>query len=253
MPFPSLQSRLDTYEKSKKNHRKTNSLDFALCGLYMYSSENHMTTTCYLCGKTLSYWLDDDIPFIEHLKRHKNCPLYQLYDASQRELTFVGLKMPIVRKRKLAQRGFFAYPLKTGHIDLFCYKCGYYVNDFPGPSSYQMRYHDEKCNFNHDYVLKSPNDYSKNAHGLFFIDLLSGRYKNIISSYLQHPPIHMNESLACDLGQLLRFRGKNAFLFTTKHALQQCLDNMLEYTRKQMENDENKINNLVEELDDDEK
>lgn len=244
----SLESRLDTYKESKANSKKTSFLEFALCGLFMSSSENYMTTTCYLCDKTLSYWMDDDIPFVEHLKRHNNCPLYQLHDASQRLLTFDGLKMPHARIRKLAEKGFFAYSLKAGHMDLFCYKCGFYMSHFPGYNSNQMRYHDKKCVPDHKYILRSPSDFLKNPHDLFFIDLLSGRYRAVISQYLSHETVYLHGSLANDLRLLFSFRGKNTFLLNTKSALLQCLNNMIEHAKELVENDENNINNLLDEL-----
>lgn len=240
----SLQSRFRSYKIEGVKLLENKFMMFALCGLYKDNPCDPMVTTCYLCQKSLSYWQDDDIPFDEHLKRHHNCPLYQLHFQKYRRMTFMNLQLADSVKDNLVKNGFFAFPIKDNHVDLFCYKCGFYISGFDDSLQPLLDYHNEECDYKQKISSFSVKNYRNNVHNLFFVDLLSGKHQKFLLDYLHTDYVLVGEQLVKDIKALLMFRDDKTFFLSTRDGLNRCLKNMIKSTRRLMEKDERDIVNL---------
>lgn len=172
-----------------------------------FISETPTSCYCVLCKKNLDGWEASDVPILEHFKRHNDCPLFSLNTTEGRNRTFPASFDQEV-KREFIKQGFFFYKIKEkSRFDLFCYRCGFYVNDRTG----MIKDHYKTCK----KKKRNGNFFINNKHSIFANDLLSGRinlaaycFKNVYIPTKDHENykelIEKDECVFDDCGEVLK-------------------------------------------------
>lgn len=134
-----------------------------------FTSETPTSCYCYFCKKTLDGWNSKDIPILEHLTHHNNCPMFALNSFDGRNATYPA-NFDKDKQKDLAKQGFVYYKLKeTAGYDLFCFRCGFYLNErMDHVTNHYADCKKKKRNGNFAY---------DNKHSIFINDLLAGRIR----------------------------------------------------------------------------
>ncbi|KAM0678786.1 Baculoviral IAP repeat-containing protein 2 [Binucleata daphniae] len=148
--------------------------DFASC---MFQAESVTSCHCIFCKKNLDLWDDGDVPIKEHFTHQNNCPIFNLNTYDARELTYPHTFM---NPQNLIKQGFFHYRIKEkSRYDLFCFRCGFYVNENMNLQNDNIQNHYKYCK----RTKRNQNFNFENKHGLFYIDLILGRYGKSFEFY----------------------------------------------------------------------
>lgn len=134
-----------------------------------FTSETPTSCFCIFCKKNLDNWDPLDDPLTEHYSHQKACPLFSLYLLESRIKTY-PTNFDQIRKKELSKQGFIYYKLKEkSGYDLFCYKCGYYLND----RTLVKDNHLKTCTKRR----RSGRFFIDNRNNIFYIDLLANKVK----------------------------------------------------------------------------
>lgn len=158
----------------------------------LFISETPTSCYCYFCKKTLDGWDPKDIPILEHLTHHNNCPMFALNSFEGRNATYPK-HFDNDKKKDLAKQGFVYYKLKeTNGYDLFCFRCGFYLNERSTLNS--NHYNDcKKKKRNGNFAFD-------NKHGIFINDLLCGRIR--LADYC-FKNIYVPDNVKDEFGELM--------------------------------------------------
>lgn len=243
-----VESRFLSFFNSSINYTDIEKMKFALCGFYMDDeSSDIFIATCFYCEKSLSNWETNDIPLKEHLKRHLNCALLQLNFRKHRQRTFrkAGLNGNVLKL--LIENGFFFYPLKPESKDVFCYRCGYFLNRFGHDLTQKLSEHSAKCNYKNKTSIISIDHCIVNAENLFFLQLISGEYAKQLIQITKRKKQILSSKQKKNVLQLLSYHDSNNPFECTENVLKRCLSEMADKALKEMENDEDEVHILFEE------
>lgn len=160
----SFEKRFLSYKKFTPSSIPINKLTSAC-----FISETPTSCLCIYCKKALDNWDPLDDPLTEHYIHQKTCPLFSLNLLESRCKTYPP-NFDAKRKKELAKQGFIYYKLKEKPgYDLFCYKCGFYLNNRTGiPDSHLIKCTKRKRCGKFDI---------DNKNNLFYLDLLAGKIR----------------------------------------------------------------------------
>ncbi|KAL0266027.1 UNVERIFIED_CONTAM: hypothetical protein PYX00_011744 [Menopon gallinae] len=161
----SYQNRLATFKSWGKQLEPQKFEFFAVVGFFCTSNIQEDNTTCAFCSKSLEGWEATDVPVEEHYSHSTKCPLFNLNNYMARRRTFEasGLK-------------------NTVPGDTFCFRCGFNIDVYLCSDAVRRaESHHNTCPKRH---LKNLSFDSGNPQGIFYIDLLKGRYNESITAYV---------------------------------------------------------------------
>lgn len=141
----------------------------SLMACAFFTADTPTSVHCYFCKKTLDGWNQKDVPILEHLTHNNGCPMFALNSFDGRNATYPpGFNKE--KQRDYAKQGFVYYKLKeSSGYDLFCFRCGFYVNE---------RVTHEKNHYAECKKKKRNGNFAfENKHGIFINDLLAGRVR----------------------------------------------------------------------------
>lgn len=102
----------------------------AAAGFYAKKIDGSVDNACCgFCGKSLDGWQETDVPWVEHVVHSPSCPLVNLGDQINRELTFTlgGWRhKSSVSATNMSRAGFFYWPKLEDPDDdtAICAQCG---------------------------------------------------------------------------------------------------------------------------------
>jgi hypothetical protein len=202
-------------------------------------------TVCIYCDKHLEGWLESDIPADEHHQHSKSCALFNLTAKKARKKTFIGEKYNEVRfVNELIDQGFFMYNIKVGvKYELFCFKCGFNINDSVALDKELLALHHNSCYKN---VRRFGKFNKKNPKNLFYVDLLCGKYVNEIVKYC-YSDIYVPFNFVSEMEDLIRNIGNINYFLPTGDALLCGFENLIKKIDEEFDKD---VENVVSMIDD---
>lgn len=251
MPFKRMH---DLYSRYKSFHdlnqyTEKEKFEFALSGFYLSDAcSKEFVTTCFYCDKKLSYWEEGDKPFNEHAKRHGNCSLMKLNNNINREKTFLDSKIPKNEISQYVKDGFFFYPFNKNTFEIFCYKCGFFLNINDKNHNKKYSYHKENCGSGKRLKLSSYDDFIKNKNEYFFLKLISGEYLSDVLRCFKMEKSNFTEYQILNLKLLLSKRTKGDPFESTKSALEKCINKISRRASIHMKSDQEQINLLLKNI-----
>lgn len=180
----SYQNRLATFKNWGKQLEPEKFELFAITGFFCTSSNQEDNTTCVFCSKSLEGWEATDVPVEEHYSHSARCPLFNLNNYMSRRKTFEANGVGESNDQALLSKsGFFSFQLKNSSPgDTFCFRCGFSIDVYLcADAAQRAEDHNKVCSKRHIKNLSFDNE---NPHGLFYIDLLKGKYNENIKMYI---------------------------------------------------------------------
>lgn len=200
----SYQNRLATFKNWGKQLEPQKYELFAITGFFCTSNSQADNTTCVFCSKSLEGWEFTDIPVEEHYSHSTRCPLFNLNNYMSRKKTFESNGVGESNNQALLSKsGFFAFQLKNSSLgDTFCFRCGFNIDVHLCTDAVQRAEdHQNLCSKRH---LKNLSFDTENHHGIFYIDLLKGKYNENIKAYIDAESWYTDAPLEGSLVDKLR-------------------------------------------------
>lgn len=230
----SYEERLNSFSNFTKKSDTLTPEKFASA---FFFAETDGSCFCELCQKNLDGWVKGDIPAKEHYLHNKECSLFHLYDSCSREKTFNGQAQTIFTQEeitRLVKNGFFNYRIKKkSRYDLFCYKCGYYINDSTGLDNIE-HYCDIK-------LKKEQHIYSyKRRNSAFYIKLINGIYADMLRAFCENN-IYIPMNTKIILQDLILFDVGKRLFEKTENVLHERVESLCVSAEFEIQNEINKI------------
>lgn len=228
----SYQGRLATFKDWSKKYRSQKLGLFVVAGFFCVPAEQEDNTTCVFCSKSLEGWEEKDVPVEEHYLHNTKCPLFNLDNYMSRKRTFEVCDIRAFDYAILAKSAFFLFPLKESARDVFCFKCGFSLDLFADDVYTRAQKHFGQCPKKHLKTLSFSMD---NPNGVFYIDLLQGKYNENIRRYVdaRNQDVEFGKDLVDKLSEHI---GGNQ-LVSVEEALLESLETATANLEKYIDND----------------
>lgn len=230
-----LKSRFESF----KNTKIKDKVKFAVCGFYRSTKEVPIETDCVFCRRSLTHWEENDLPFDEHAKRCSECPIFRLDLSENRKRTFQMHKYNNKKQNNLVEEGFFLYPLSSGSMDLFCFKCGFFINQ--ENLNTILAQHKKKCDASSYSPFKTASDLFQAENPPFFLNLISGKYHKELEDTFDITKKKLTSQEKEDLKFLLSLRQTNNPFETTKTVLKESARSLIKKASNTMKKDEQEL------------